>query len=112
MPRAGTVPIVIFASLMIMGGGDTAYHAITDQNEAKPLASPVQYHDYITPGWQATSSPNHYALWSLTPSATSSTGMHIRAPHLNMLHGGLLHHNRIGGYWSRRAFRGVLHLFG
>jgi len=109
MPRPGTVPVVIFATITIMGGTTTAWHAITD-SDPPPGPVVVTSHDYTTPGWQAKSTPNHYALWSTSPGASASTGMKIHAPHMNALHGGLLHRNRIGGRWSRAIIRGLFHI--
>jgi hypothetical protein len=93
---------------MIMGGTPMAWNAITDHNESKPQADVVQYHDYVTPAapWHPKL-PNSPML-GLGQSAASGS-VHLHAPHLHIR----LHHNRIGGYWSRRAFRGAIRgLFG
>lgn len=104
--RPGTMPVVFVATITLLGGGTTAWHAITD-GDPPPSPPVVVFHDYYTPGWQADKPGQHYALWSAKPLAQTSAGMKIHAPHLNALHGGLFHRNRIGGPISRRIVRGM-----
>jgi hypothetical protein len=105
MKKGAGVPI-FFATLVTIGGGSTVWNNVTDHNEppAHVIVQPVRAH--------------HMPLWSPKPvkgpaavgSKSGTTKLHLRLHGLH-LHG--LHHNRIGGYWSRRAFRGAFRgLFG
>ena len=99
----GMGAIVFFSTCTLLGGSAAAWNAITDHNEAKPTPSVVQYHDYYTPAHIAEPrAPSN--LWT---KKTTGLGQGALRVHFHGLHGGLLHRNRIGGYWSRRIVRGL-----
>jgi hypothetical protein len=95
---------------MLLGGTPMAWNAITDHNEA-PNVNVVANPDYYTPAapWhpKLPNSPM-LGLSKANAAGTMKVHAHLRAPHFR-----LFHHNRIGGYWSRRMFRGAIRgLFG